>query len=91
MKTISLYSYKDGVGKTILGTSIATLLAKRGYKVLLFEVDVIKPELQKYEPGLAGTLALAFPSLEVEKIELFLSIIGQARSWYIDVRHLGPW
>lgn len=48
MKTISFYSHKDGAGKTTISTSIAVLLAREGRKVVVFEIDILRPTLQNY-------------------------------------------
>ncbi len=39
MKTISIYHNKGGVGKTTVSTNLAAALSKKGYKVLLIDID----------------------------------------------------
>ena len=39
MKTIAIYHNKGGVGKTTVSTNLAAALSKRGYRVLLIDID----------------------------------------------------
>jgi chromosome partitioning protein len=39
MKTIAIYHNKGGVGKTTISTNLAAALSKRGYRVLLIDID----------------------------------------------------
>jgi chromosome partitioning protein len=42
------HSYKGGTGKTTIAANVAALLAKRGYHVLLLDLDVYAPSLHSY-------------------------------------------
>jgi cellulose biosynthesis protein BcsQ len=44
-QTITVYSTRGGSGKTITSVSIATTIAKRGYKTILIDVDIEAPSL----------------------------------------------
>jgi chromosome partitioning protein len=48
MKCIAFHSYKGGTGKTTLAANFAALLAKKGYSVVLLDLDVYAPSLQSY-------------------------------------------
>ena len=52
---IGVYSGKGGVGKTTIAVNIAATLAKKGYKVGLFDVDIDCPNIPKIL-GLKGPL-----------------------------------
>ncbi len=47
-KCIAFHSYKGGTGKTTLACNFAVLLAKKGYKVFLLDLDVSAPSIQAY-------------------------------------------
>src|ERR687898_434565 len=47
-KCIAFHSYKDGTGKTTIASNFAVLLAKKGYRVFLMDLDVYAPSLQAY-------------------------------------------
>ena len=47
-KCIAFHSYKGGTGKTTLAANFAALLALRGYRVVLLDLDVYAPSLQSY-------------------------------------------
>jgi chromosome partitioning protein len=47
-KCIAFHSYKGGTGKTTLAANFAALLAKKGYNVVLLDLDVYAPSLQSY-------------------------------------------
>jgi MinD-like ATPase involved in chromosome partitioning or flagellar assembly len=47
-KCIAFHSYKGGTGKTTLAANVAALLAKKGYRVFLLDLDVYAPSLQSY-------------------------------------------
>src|SRR5919198_4368750 len=45
---IAFHSYKGGTGKTTIAANLAALLAKKGYRVLLADLDVYAPSLYVY-------------------------------------------
>ena len=47
-KCIAFHSYKGGTGKTTIASNCAALLAKRGSKVALLDLDVYAPSLYTY-------------------------------------------
>lgn len=47
-KCIAFHSYKGGTGKTTIASNCAALLAKRGFKVALLDLDVYAPSLLGY-------------------------------------------
>jgi chromosome partitioning protein len=47
-KSIAFHSYKGGTGKTTIGSNCAALLAKKGFKVALLDLDVYAPSLLAY-------------------------------------------
>jgi len=47
-KSIAFHSYKGGTGKTTLAVNLASLLAKRGSRVFILDLDVYAPSLQSY-------------------------------------------
>ena len=47
-KCIAFHSYKGGTGKSTISANISVLLVKRGYNVLLLDMDVYAPTLQTY-------------------------------------------
>jgi chromosome partitioning protein len=47
-KCIAFHSYKGGTGKTTIAANFAALLAKKGYRVFLLDLDVYAPSLQSY-------------------------------------------
>jgi chromosome partitioning protein len=47
-KCIAFHSYKGGTGKTTIASNFAALLAKKGYKVFLLDLDVYAPSMQSY-------------------------------------------
>jgi chromosome partitioning protein len=48
MKSVALHSYKGGTGKSTIGSNLAAMLAKKGFKVVLLDLDVYAPSLQSY-------------------------------------------
>jgi chromosome partitioning protein len=47
-RCVAFHSYKGGTGKTTLAANFAALLAKKGYRVFLLDLDVYAPSLQSY-------------------------------------------
>jgi chromosome partitioning protein len=47
-KCIAFHSYKGGTGKTTIASNFAVLLAKKGFRVFLMDLDVYAPSLQAY-------------------------------------------
>jgi chromosome partitioning protein len=47
-KCIVFHSYKGGTGKTTLAANYAALLARKGFRVFLLDLDVYAPSLQTY-------------------------------------------
>src|ERR687897_2321501 len=47
-KCIAFHSYKGGTGKTTIASNFAVLLAKKGYRVFLMDLDVYAPSLHAY-------------------------------------------
>jgi cellulose biosynthesis protein BcsQ len=47
-KCIVFHSYKGGTGKTTLAANYAALLATKGFRVFLLDLDVYAPSLQTY-------------------------------------------
>ena len=47
-KCIAFHSYKGGTGKTTLAANFAALLARKGYRAFLLDLDVYAPSLQSY-------------------------------------------
>ncbi|MHA2091940.1 MAG: ParA family protein [Candidatus Kariarchaeaceae archaeon] len=49
--SIAIHSHKGGTGKTLVAVNFATLLAKRGYRVAVLDLDLNAPSLQTYAPN----------------------------------------
>lgn len=47
-RCIAFHSYKGGTGKTTIATNLSVLLAKKGYRVFLLDLDVYAPSLGSY-------------------------------------------
>jgi chromosome partitioning protein len=47
-KSVVFHSYKGGTGKTTLAANYAALLARKGFRVFLLDLDVYAPSLQTY-------------------------------------------
>jgi len=48
IKIIAFHSYKGGTGKTTIAANFAAMLAKKGYRVFLVDLDVYAPSLHTY-------------------------------------------
>jgi chromosome partitioning protein len=48
VKCIAFHSYKGGTGKTTIAANFAAMLAKKGYRVFLIDLDVYAPSLHTY-------------------------------------------
>ncbi len=51
MKTITFFSYKGGVGRTLAATNFAVYLAKLGLKVVIMDFDLNAPGVDSKFPG----------------------------------------
>ena len=49
--SIAIHSHKGGTGKTLVAMNLATLLAKRGKRVVVLDFDLNAPSLQTYAPN----------------------------------------
>ena len=47
-RCIAFHSYRGGTGKTTLACNSAALLARKGYKVCLLDLDIYAPSFQTY-------------------------------------------
>ena len=47
-RSIVFHSYKGGTGKTTIAANFAALLTKKGYRVVLLDLDVTAPSLHSY-------------------------------------------
>src|SRR5918996_741682 len=68
-RCIAFHSYKGGTGKTTLACNSAALLASRGYKVCLLDLDIYAPSFQSYferEP-IVGINDFLNSNVEVDK------------------------
>jgi chromosome partitioning protein len=68
-RCIAFHSYKGGTGKTTLACNSAALLARRGYKVCLLDLDIYAPSFQSYferEP-IVGINDFLNTNVEVDK------------------------
>lgn len=54
MYTVTFYSYKGGVGRTMALTNVAYLLGAGGKRVLLIDFDLEAPGLSSYDPFREG-------------------------------------
>lgn len=48
--TIAVHSHKGGTGKSIIAVNLASMLAVRGYRVVILDMDLAAPTLQTYFP-----------------------------------------
>ncbi len=46
-RSIAFHSYKGGTGKSTIGSNMAALMAMRGLKVVLLDLDVYAPKLTR--------------------------------------------
>jgi chromosome partitioning protein len=68
-RCVAFHSYKGGTGKTTLACNSAALLACRGYKVCLLDLDIYAPSFQSYferEP-IVGINDFLNTNVEVDK------------------------
>ncbi|MFL5763720.1 MAG: polysaccharide biosynthesis tyrosine autokinase [Bacteroidia bacterium] len=83
-KVILITSYNPGEGKTFCSVNLATILAKAGKKVLILELDLHKPKVQKAlnmssEMGVStvligrNTIEEAILTTEIENLSVVLS------------------
>src|SRR6185312_3273851 len=47
-KCIAFHSYKGGTGKTTIACNLAVTLVKKGYRVVLLDLDISAPSVQAY-------------------------------------------
>ena len=74
-KTITFYSYKGGVGRSMALINVACLLAKKGKKVLMIDWDLEAPGLESYFNGEVkktdlGLVDLILDSQEFLKVDV---------------------
>ncbi len=50
MTTITVHSFKDGTGKSLVATNLAYFYSKQGQKTLLIDGDLVAPSLDSYFP-----------------------------------------
>jgi chromosome partitioning protein len=78
-RCIAFHSYKGGTGKTTLACNSAALLASKGYKVCLLDLDIYAPSFQSYferEP-IVGINDFLNADLEVDKAMIdYTSAVG---------------
>ena len=68
-RCIAFHSYKGGTGKTTLACNLAALLASKGFKVCLLDLDIYAPSFQSYferEP-IVGISDFLHTNVEVDK------------------------
>jgi chromosome partitioning protein len=68
-RCIAFHSYKGGTGKTTLACNSAALLARKGYRVCLLDLDIYAPSFQSYferEP-IVGINDFLNSNVEVDK------------------------
>src|SRR4051812_25115592 len=75
MRTISFYSYKGGVGRSLLLAHIARYLAGLGRRVVILDFDFDAPGI----PALFGLNA--FQECKAGFLDLFLENIGSPGVW----------
>jgi chromosome partitioning protein len=65
-RCIAFHSYKGGTGKTTLACNSAALLASKGYKVCLLDLDIYAPSFQTYFESAPSTGINDFLNSKVE-------------------------
>jgi chromosome partitioning protein len=65
-RCIAFHSYKGGTGKTTLACNSAALLARKGYKVCLLDLDIYAPSFQTYFDSSPSTGINDFLNSKVE-------------------------
>jgi chromosome partitioning protein len=65
-RCIAFHSYKGGTGKTTLACNSAALLASKGYKVCLLDLDIYSPSFQTYFDSAPSTGINDFLNSKVE-------------------------
>ena len=65
-RCIAFHSYKGGTGKTTLACNSAALLARKGYKVCLLDLDIYAPSFQSYFDSAPSTGINDFLNSKVE-------------------------
>ena len=65
-RCIAFHSYKGGTGKTTLACNSAALLARKGYKVCLLDLDIYSPSFQTYFDSSPSTGINDFLNSKVE-------------------------
>ena len=65
-RCIAFHSYKGGTGKTTLACNSAALLARKGYKVCLLDLDIYAPSFQTYFDSAPSTGINDFLNSKVE-------------------------
>ena len=65
-RCIAFHSYKGGTGKTTLACNSAALLARKGYKVCVLDLDIYAPSFQSYFDSAPSTGINDFLNSKVE-------------------------
>ncbi len=77
--TIAVHSHKGGTGKSIIAVNLASLLAVKGYRVVILDMDLAAPTLQTYFPydPEKRTLTEYFLGEEIPIPELIQDVTGK--------------
>jgi MinD-like ATPase involved in chromosome partitioning or flagellar assembly len=75
-RCIAFHSYKGGSGKTTIASNLAAMLATKGFRVALLDLDVYAPSLQAYFDYSPG-----------EWINDYLHDLASAENVMIDMTH----